>query len=270
MYDCVQMKVKTLGALLTALTMLLLALTTLPADAAKLGRYDVRVTTTAAVATGTLYQDTVTGSWVVHRPTFAISMKVRCPRRSSGAHIRVSPVAGHTNPGADVACSGRPVRMTFRSAGAPPRLGVHNVVVGVSLYVGGKVRARDYQRVQVRVQARPQPPKAQSIDITTRTATAVGDTLDDTPNFVFRPTYTLSADVVCAKGDDGFMRVPVWAMSAPGASFTCTGSTQTVSFAGTAAPTTPGTATVPVTATLMTPRGEVSDTESITITTTSR
>lgn len=115
-------------------------------------------------------------------------------------------------------------------------------------------------------------PKAvkQSIKITTRTATAVGDRLDDTPNFVFRPRYTLSARVVCAKGDAGFMRVPVWAMGAPGASFTCTGSRQTVSFHGTAAPTTPGTATVPVRATLVTPKGDASDTRRITIATTFR
>jgi hypothetical protein len=107
----------------------------------------------------------------------------------------------------------------------------------------------------------------QSIKITTRTATAVGDRLDDTPNFVFRPRYTLSAKVVCAQGAQGFMRVPVWAMSAPGAFFTCTGSRQTVSFTGTAAPTTPGVATVPVTATLVTPQGETWYTRQITITT---
>lgn len=263
------MKAKTLAAALVALTLPLFALTTAPAEAAKspaaATQKAVKQRITIMTRTATAVGDALDGTPnFVFRPRFTLRARVVCPKGVAG-FMRV-PVWAHGAPGAFFTCTGRRQTVSFAGTAAPTTPGTARVPVTATL-VTRKGRTSHTRRITITTKPRA---VKQSILITTRTATAVGDRLDDPPDFVFRPRYTLSATVVCAKGDAGFMRVPVWAMSAPGAFFTCTGFRQTVSFAATAAPTTPGTTTVPVTATLVTPKGETSHTQQITITTTFR
>ena len=121
------------------------------------------------------------------------------------------------------------------------------------------------------VPASAQAAVSPSVEILTEKAVAQGDPYIDPfthKRVIFRPTFTLKTEVVCPAGAAAYVHVPVWAMTAPGTYFTCTGVPQVVSIPFTATyHNSPGRYKDPITATLGTIDGGTlaSDTEVVTV-----
>lgn len=111
-----------------------------------------------------------------------------------------------------------------------------------------------------------------SIEILTEKAIAQGNTYVDSYSHklvIFRPVFTLSTEVVCPAGAQASVLVPVWAHTAPGVFFTCTGAPQVVNIPFTATfHNMPGRHRDPITATLWLASGTAaaSDTEVVAVT----